>query len=72
MRIDWICSKGLGTNLGHGEVRIGVPVWCYMECNRARSEDGFGVPDVLVLPVLDPEVPDFLPPLPFLFAVVWA
>ena len=24
---------GLGTSLGHGEVWIGVPVWCYTECN---------------------------------------
>ena len=23
----------LGTSLGHGEVWIGVPVQCYMECN---------------------------------------
>ena len=29
-----MCSKGLGTNLGEGEVGIRVPVWCYMECNR--------------------------------------
>ena len=21
------------TSLGHGDVWIGVPVWCYMECN---------------------------------------
>ena len=38
----------------------------------ARSEEGFRVPDVLVLPILDLEVPDFLPLLPVLFAVVWA
>ena len=28
-----IHSKGLGTNLGQGEVGIGVPVRCYTECN---------------------------------------
>ena len=28
-----MCSKGLGTNLGQGEVGIGVPVRCYIECN---------------------------------------
>ena len=39
---------------------------------EARSEDGFGVLDVLVLPVLDLEVRDLSPLLPFLFAVVWA
>ena len=22
-------------SLGHGDVWIGVPVWCYTECNRA-------------------------------------
>ena len=38
----------------------------------ARSEEGFRVPDVLVLPVLEPEVMDLLPLLPFLFIVVWA
>ena len=38
----------------------------------ARSEEGFGVLDVLVFPVLDLEVLDLSPLLPFLFAVVWA
>ena len=38
----------------------------------ARSEAGFGVLDVLVLPVLDPEVLDLSPLLPFLFTVVRA
>ena len=31
---------GLGTNLGQGEVGIGVPVQCYTECNRDESEMG--------------------------------
>ena len=31
--IEWICGRGLGTCSGHGEVWIGVPVQCYMECN---------------------------------------
>ena len=26
VRIEWMCSKGLGTNPGQGEVGIGVPV----------------------------------------------
>ena len=38
----------------------------------ARSEYGFRVLDVVVLPVLDPRVPDSLLILPFLFSVVWA
>ena len=33
LRIEWIHSKGLGTNLGQGEVWIGVLVRCYTECN---------------------------------------
>ena len=33
LRIEWIHRKGLGTNSGQGEVGIGVPVQCYMECN---------------------------------------
>ena len=36
----------------------------------ARSEDGLRVPAVLVLAVLDSEVPDFSPLLAFLFVVV--
>ena len=35
LRIEWIHSKGLGTNSGQGEVWIGVPVRCYTECNRS-------------------------------------
>ena len=38
----------------------------------ARSEGCFGVPDVLVLPVLELEVMDLSLLLSFLFAVVWA
>ena len=30
---------GLGTSLGHGEVWIGVPVQCYMECNYYHFEE---------------------------------
>ena len=37
----------------------------------ARSEGGFGVLDVLV-PVLELEVMDLSPLLPFMFALVWA
>ena len=33
LRLEWIHSKGLGTNSGQGEVWIGVPVQCYTECN---------------------------------------
>ena len=32
-RIEWVLSKGLGMNSGHGEVWIGVPVRCYTPCN---------------------------------------
>ena len=40
---------------------------------EARSEEGgFGVPDVLVLLVLEPEEMGLSPLLPFLFAAVWA
>ena len=38
----------------------------------ARSEGVFGVPDVLVLPVLELEVTDLSPLSPFLFTVVRA
>ena len=34
LRIEWICSRGLGTNSGHGEVWIRVLVQCYTECNN--------------------------------------
>ena len=27
----------LRTSSGHGEVWIGVPMWCYMECNRSTN-----------------------------------
>ena len=37
LRIEWIRSKGLGMNLGQGEVRIRVPVQCYAECNSNGS-----------------------------------
>ena len=39
---------------------------------EARSEGGFGVPDVLVLLVLEPEEAVLSPVLPFLFAAFWA
>ena len=39
---------------------------------EARSEGGFGVPDVLVLLVLEPEETGLSPLLPFFFAAVWA
>ena len=39
---------------------------------EARSEGGFGVPDVLVLLILEPEETGLSPLLPFLFAAVWA
>ena len=39
---------------------------------EARSEGGFGVPDVLVLLVLEPEEVVLSPALPFLFAAFWA
>ena len=32
----WMDGYGVGdlrTSLGHGDVWIGVPVWCYIECN---------------------------------------
>ena len=38
---------------------------------EARSEGGFGVPDVLVLRTLEPEGV-VLSPVPFLFAILWA
>ena len=39
---------------------------------EARSEGGFGVPDVLVMLVLELEETGLSPLLPFLFAAVWA
>ena len=39
LRLTWICSEGLGTNSGQGETGIGVPVWCYTECNSASTPD---------------------------------
>ena len=39
---------------------------------EARSEGGFGVLDVLVLLVLEPEETGLSSLLPFLFAAVWA
>ena len=30
-------AGGLGTSSGHGEVWIGVPVWCHTECNSDRG-----------------------------------
>ena len=39
---------------------------------EARSEGGFGVPDVLVLLVLEPEGAVLSPVLLFLFAALWA
>ena len=39
---------------------------------EARSEGGFGVPDVLVLLVLELEEAALSPVLPFLFAAFWA
>ena len=39
---------------------------------EVRSEGGFGVPDVLVLLILEPEEMGLSPLLPFLFAAVWA
>ena len=39
---------------------------------EARSEGGFGVPDVLVLLILEPEGAVLSPVLPFLFAALWA
>ena len=39
LRIEWICSKGLGMNLGQVEVGIRVLVWCYMECNSIPPLD---------------------------------
>ena len=30
----------LGTSLGHGEVWIGVSVWCYTECNNRGVRQG--------------------------------
>ena len=39
---------------------------------EARSEGGFGVPDVLVLLILEPEEAVLSPVLPFLFAAFWA
>ena len=39
---------------------------------EARSEGGFGVLDVLVLLVSEPEETGLSPLLPFLFAAVWA
>ena len=39
---------------------------------EARSEGSFGVLDVLVLLVLEPEEMGLSPLLPFLFAAVWA
>ena len=39
---------------------------------EARSEGGFGVLDVLVLLVLEPEGAVLSPVLPFLFAAFWA
>ena len=38
---------------------------------EARSEGGFGVLDVLVLLILEPEGMGLSPLLPFLFAAVW-
>ena len=35
MRIEWILSKGLGANLGHGEVWIGVL------CNSVDGETNY-------------------------------
>ena len=44
-----------------------------LACNlEARSEGGFGVPDIPVLLVLEPEEMSLSPLLPFLFAAVWA
>ena len=71
------CSSRLVAVLGHltgfateqAEVLINATLALNL---GARSEDGFGLLNVLVLPVLDPEVPDLLPLLPFLFVVVWA
>ena len=37
LRIEWVLSKGLGTNLGYEEVWIGVLVRCYMECNKCNK-----------------------------------
>ena len=28
---------GLGTSSDHGEVWMGVPVWCYTKCNKPQS-----------------------------------
>ena len=80
-----LCSRSLATVLGHvawftTEQTEFLIQHCLSCCVRltlapnlgARSEDGFRVSDVLVLAVLDPEVPDFSPLLPFLFTVVWA
>ena len=39
---------------------------------EARSEGGFGVPDVLMLLILEPEEAILSPVLPFLFAAFWA
>ena len=39
---------------------------------EARSEGGFGAPDVLVLLILEPEETVLSPLLPFLFATFWA
>ena len=39
---------------------------------EARSEGGFGVLDVLVLLILEPEEMGLSPLLPFLFVAVWA
>ena len=38
LRIEWVLSKSLGMNSGHGEVWIGVPVRCYMECNNPLEQ----------------------------------
>ena len=37
LKIEWILSEGLGTNSGHWEVWIGVPVQCYTPCNMTPS-----------------------------------
>ena len=39
LRIEWVLSKGLGMNSGHGEVWIRVPVLCYTECNMYIRTD---------------------------------
>ena len=38
MRIEWICSNGLGTNSGQGEVEIGVLERCCTECDTVTTQ----------------------------------